>query len=56
MLFVTKFLEALGLAVVGYALIVGLTEDKSMGKELYLLGIGAVVFYLGRFLEERMTV
>jgi hypothetical protein len=51
---VAKFLQALALAVVGYALMVGLTEDKSMGKELYLLGTGVVVFYLGRLLEQRV--
>ncbi len=55
MLNVAKFLQALALAVVGYALMVGLTEEKSMGKELYLLGAGVVVFYLGRVLEERAT-
>ena len=52
---VAKFLQALALAVVGYALMVGLTEEKSMGKELYLLGAGVVVFYLGRVMEERAT-
>lgn len=55
MLSVAKFLQALALAVVAYALMVGLTEEKSMGKELYLLGAGAFVFYLGRLLEERTT-
>jgi len=50
---VAKFLQALALAVVGYALMVGLTEDNSMGKELYLLGTGVVVFYLGHLLEQQ---
>ena len=54
MLGVAKFLQALALAVVGYALMVGLTEANSMGKELYLLGAGVVVFYLGRLLEQRV--
>ncbi len=53
---VAKFLQAFALAVVGYALMVGLTEANSMGKELYLLGAGVVVFYLGRLLEQRVRV
>ena len=53
MLGIAKFLQALALAVVGYALMVGLTEDNSMGKELYLLGAGVIVFYLGHLLEQR---
>lgn len=53
--YLAKILQALGIADVGYALFVGLTEEKSMGKELWLLGIGVVVFYLGRFLETRTT-
>ncbi len=51
--YLAKCLQAFGIADVGYALLVGLTEEKSMGKELWLLGIGVVVFYLGRFLETR---
>lgn len=53
--YLAKILQALGIADVGYALFVGLTEEKSMSKELWLLGIGVVVFYLGRFLETRTT-
>ena len=55
MFYLAKILQALGIADVGYALFVGLTEEKSMSKELWLLGIGVVVFYLGRFLETRTT-
>ena len=54
-LYLAKFLQAFGIADVGYALLVGLTEERSMGKELWLLGIGVLVFYLGRFLEGRTT-
>jgi len=54
--YLAKFLQAFGLADVGYALFVGLTEEKSMGKELWLLGIGTGVFYLGRYLENWTTV
>jgi hypothetical protein len=51
--YLAKFLQALGFADVGYALLVGLTEEQSMGKELLLLGIGVVVFSLGRYLETK---
>ena len=53
--YLAKFLQAFGCADIGYALLVGLTEEGSMGKEYMLLGIGIVVFYLGRFLEEKAT-
>ena len=53
--YLAKFLQAFGIADVGYALFVGLTEEKSMSKELWLLGVGVGVFYLGRFLETRAT-
>lgn len=53
--YLAKFLQAFGFADVGYALLVGVTEERSMGKELMLLGIGIVVFYLGRYLEEKAT-
>jgi hypothetical protein len=53
--YLAKFLQALGFADVGYALLVGLTEERSMGKELLLLGVGVVVFSLGRYLETKAT-
>ena len=53
--YLAKFLQALGFADVGYALLVGLTEEQSMGKELLLLGIGVVVFSCGRYLETKAT-
>jgi hypothetical protein len=53
--YLAKFLQALGFADVGYALLVGVTEEHGMGKELLLLGIGVVVFSLGRYLETKAT-
>lgn len=53
--YLAKFLQAFGCADVGYALFVGLTEEGSMGKEYMLLSIGIVVFYLGRYLEDKAT-
>jgi hypothetical protein len=54
--YLAKFLQAFGFADVGYALWVGLTDERGMGKELLLLGIGVLVFSLGRYLEGKATV
>jgi len=53
--YLAKILQAFGFADVGYALLVGVTEEHGMGKELLLLGIGVVVFSLGRYLEGKAT-
>ena len=52
-LYLAKLLQAFGCADVGYALLVGVTDAHGMGKELLLLGIGVVVFSLGRYLEAK---
>jgi hypothetical protein len=51
-----KVVQALGVADVGYALYVGLTEANSMGRELMLLCIGLGVFSVGRLIERRGSV
>jgi len=48
-----KLLELIGFAHVGYALFVGLTEEHSMGPEMKLLMLGALLFTLGRLLERK---
>jgi hypothetical protein len=53
--YLAKLLQAFGFADVGYALLVGVTEERGMGKELLLLGIGVLVFSLGRYLEGKAT-
>ena len=53
--YLAKLLQAVGFADVGYALLVGVTEEHGMGKELLLLGIGMFVFSLGRYLEGKAT-
>lgn len=53
--YLAKLLQAFGFADVGYALLVGMTEERGMGKELLLLGIGVLVFSLGRYLEGKAT-
>ena len=55
MFYLAKMMQAFGIADVGYALYVGLTEAQSMGRELGLMGFGLIVFYLGRLMERRVT-
>jgi hypothetical protein len=55
MFYLAKVIQALGFADVSYALYVGLTEEHGMGRELELMCIGAVVFYIGRFLERKAS-
>lgn len=55
MFYLAKLIQALGFADVSYALFVGLTEEHSMGRELSLMGVGAVIFYVGRLLEHRAS-
>jgi hypothetical protein len=53
--YLAKLLQAFGFADVGYALLVGVTDTHGMGKELLFLGIGVIVFSLGRYLEGKAT-
>lgn len=55
MFYVAKAFQALGLADVGYALVVGVTQRASMAEEIVLAVIGVGVFSLGRALEKRVT-
>ena len=52
MFYFAKLVQALGLADVGYALFVGVTQENGMGRELTLMTLGLLVFYGGRFLES----
>jgi hypothetical protein len=55
MFYVAKLIEALGFVYVSYALVVGFTEEHSMGSELKLMMIGAAIFLVGRVLERRAS-
>lgn len=55
MFYLAKFIEALGVVYVSYALFVGFTEAQSMGRELKLMMLGAAVFIVGRLLERRAS-
>ena len=52
MFYLAKLIQAFGFADVSYALFVGFTEEHGMGRELKLMVVGAVIFYLGRVLER----
>jgi hypothetical protein len=52
MFLLAKIIQALGVADVGYALFVGITEEHSMGRELFLMMLGFAVFSLGRYVER----
>ncbi|MGH7928053.1 MAG: hypothetical protein ACREQV_09680 [Candidatus Binatia bacterium] len=53
MFYLSKILQGLGLADVGYALFVGIASNSSMAEEIVLALIGLGVFSLGRALERK---
>jgi len=53
MFYFAKSLQAAALAVTALALYVGFNEqEQAMTKELTMLGIGVVIFLIGRFIEN----
>ena len=52
MFVLAKVIQAFGVADVGYALFVGVTEEHAMGRELYLMLLGFAIFSLGRYAER----
>ncbi len=52
MFYFAKSLQAAAMAVVALALFVGFYETNSMTKELTMLGIGVVLFLVGRLIEQ----
>ena len=46
-----KVLQALGIADVGFALYVGISQPQGMGKEYEFTGIGIAVFLAGYIVE-----
>ena len=53
MFYLAKILQALGVADVGYALFVGVTQKTSMAEEIVITLIGIGIFSLGRMLERK---
>ncbi|MFQ5847716.1 MAG: hypothetical protein ACE5IQ_08645 [Candidatus Methylomirabilales bacterium] len=51
MYYLGRGLQVLGMANLAVGLFVGITEEHGMGPELILLGVGALLFLLGRFLQ-----
>lgn len=52
MFYVAKLIQALGVAQVTVALVIGLSQEDSLTRELELMVVGAVIFYLGRLVER----
>ncbi len=48
-----KGLQLFGMLNLMVGLYIGLTDEHGMWTELYLLGIGSAVFFLGRLLEGK---
>jgi hypothetical protein len=46
-------MQALGIAVTGVGLMLGITRG-SMGNEFLYAGVGMLLFYVARFVETRM--
>jgi len=55
MFYAAKIFQALGIADVGYALYVGVSQGRSMAEEIVLTLIGVGLFSLGRALERRVA-
>ncbi len=55
MFYVAKVLQAIGLADVGYALFVGVTQNASMAEEIVLTLIGVGLFAMGRTMERKVA-
>lgn len=53
MYYLGRGLQVLGMANLMVALYVGMSEEHGMGPELLLLGIGALLFLMGWFLQRR---
>jgi formate hydrogenlyase subunit 3/multisubunit Na+/H+ antiporter MnhD subunit len=53
MFYLGKALEMLGMTSLMVALFVGISDEHGMAKEYLFLGIGIVVFLLGRILEKQ---
>ncbi len=48
-----KMLELSAMILLMFGLAVGLMEEHGMGKELTLLAVGSVLFYVGYLMEQR---
>ena len=53
MFYLGKALEMLGMTSLMVALFVGISDEHGMAKEYLFLGIGIIVFLLGRILEKQ---
>ncbi|MGR3179490.1 MAG: hypothetical protein ACUZ8E_15715 [Candidatus Anammoxibacter sp.] len=51
LLFFSRLMQVAGIILLAYALYFGIAAG-SMGKELMLLGIGGIVFYIGWAIQK----
>jgi len=51
--YLAKGLQLFGMANLMVGLYIGLTDERGMWTELYLLGIGTALFLFGRLLDGR---
>ena len=51
--YLAKGLQLFGMANLMVGFYIGLTDERGMWTELYLLGIGSVLFLIGRLVEGR---
>lgn len=49
-----KFIQALGIAACGVALVAGIVRN-SMGEEYMYATLGILVFYIARYVETRIA-
>lgn len=54
MFYLARFFQAIGIADVGYALFIGISEEN-LRREYGLALIGIVIFYVGRLIEQRVS-
>lgn len=56
MYYLGRALEMLGMTSLMVALVVGVTDEQGMAKEYLLLGVGIILFLIGRFLEKQWGI
>lgn len=53
MYYLARGLQLFGMANLMVAFFIGLTEEQGMGIEMLLLGVGSLLFLLGRYLQGK---
>jgi hypothetical protein len=53
MYYLARGLQLFGMANLMVAFFIGVTEEQGMGIEMLLLGVGSLLFLLGRYLQGK---